>query len=247
MTRVLVGRLNFTYSPSSLYLGILTVGFQICMSKKIILVLVLAILLILTLGFFIFKDNQATSLMVSDVNNTATSTYDVKPTELKGKGSLNSLLSRGENLECSITYQNATASDSEINGSYFVSQNRMRGDFIVMDNGKQMVSSMITKDNMMYNWSEIDGQKFGMKVDMTELKKAEASTTPDTHEPVPTDADVQYECKPWNNVDGSIFEPPTDIIFRDFSNVMNTGMEYGNIYEGEEMDMEAMMKDLQTR
>ena len=61
--------------------------------------------------------------------------------------------------------------------------------------------------------------------------------------PVALDQSVDYDCKPWNKVDGSVFEPPTDVIFRDFGSVINTGMEYGNIYETDGVEVEAMIKE----
>lgn len=214
------------------------------MSKKIIfggvavLVVFLGIVLILSKG----DKSSDESPIIQDQAKTAD--VEVKPTMVVGEGSLNDLLKRGENLECSIVY-NDKIDDEAVEGSYFTSQERMRGDFLVNEGEQQILSSMIIKDEVMYSWSEIDGDKFGMKVDLNELAKIKAEGKAlDTREPVPLDDTVKYDCKPWNNVDGSIFEPPTDILFRDFSSLMNTGMEFGTIYEEENMDFEAMMKEL---
>jgi hypothetical protein len=108
----------------------------------------------------------------------------------------------------------------------------MRGDFILPEAGEGSVSSIILRDNMMYNWSVIEGEKYGMKYDLSTMAKAEsAGKAPEAKGPVPVDQPVNYECKPWENVDGSIFEPPTDVLFRDIADMMNINMEYGTTYE----------------
>lgn len=145
-----------------------------------------------------------------------------------GQGTLGDLLALAQNLECTIDYQK----DVVVSGTYFTSQGKMRGDFVVPSDQGEIISSLIMRDNTMYTWSEINGQKYGMQFDLAELAVAkETGKAPETREPVPIDAAVNYDCKPWVQVDGSIFEPPSDIIFQDFSNILNQGMEFGTIYE----------------
>lgn len=214
------------------------------MTKKIIFLVITVILLFLLFIFLLLKDDKNSTSNVVTSNGEATSTIEVKPTVIVGEGSLDSLANRGENLECSILYKKDDISGQTLEGSYFTSLKRMRGDFIMPEGG---VSSVIVQDGFMYTWSVIDGQKYGMKVNLDELKKSKASTTPDTREPVPLESNVKYDCKPWNSVDGSIFVPPTDIVFTEFSDVMNGGMEYGTIYEDKKVDMKAMMKEMKAQ
>lgn len=157
---------------------------------------------------------------------------------MSGTGSLTSLLAFGQNLECSIQYTPKVAGAASTEGTYFTSRGRMRGDFVVESMGTQMVSSIIIDEKDMYSWSEIDGQKYGMKMTLSELETSQKDdNAPEANEAVPLDESVKYSCKPWVNVDGSVFEPPTDIIFTDYSAVMNKGMEFGTTYEGgEDMD-----------
>jgi len=147
---------------------------------------------------------------------------------LTGRGTLENILALSQNLECTIDYQ----ADAEITGTYFTSQGKMRGDFIVPSGQGDVLSSFIMLDNTMYTWSVVDGQKYGMQFDLDKLELARASgDIPDTREPVPLDAALNYDCKPWISFDGSIFQPPSDIIFQDFSNILNMGMEFGTVYE----------------
>ena len=145
-----------------------------------------------------------------------------------GRGTLQNLLGLAQNLECTINYQ----TDVAVSGTYFTNQGKMRGDFIVPSAEGDVLSSLIMRNDTMYTWSVINGQKYGMKFDLSEVETArEEGDIPDTREPVPLDAAVDYDCKPWVSLDGSIFEPPSDIIFQDFSNILNMGMEFGTIYE----------------
>ena len=156
-----------------------------------------------------------------------------------GTSSLQELLSKGEDLECSISYKNplvvaldGVIAEEPVTGTFFTSGGKMRGDFILPEAVAGSVSSLIMRDNTMYNWSEIAGEKYGMKYDLATRAKAESSgDTPEAKSPVPFDQSVSYECKPWENVDGSIFESPTDVMFKDVTDMKNINMEYGNTYE----------------
>ncbi len=149
-----------------------------------------------------------------------------------GRSTLSDLLSRAVDLECNISHKLDNNSSEEVSGTYFTSNGKMRGDFIVPGAGEDVVSSVIMRDDNLYSWSEINGEKYGVKIDINAVEEKRANgEVPDTNEPVPLDAPVQYDCKAWTNVDGSIFEPPSDVIFKDFSTIINTGMEFGTIYE----------------
>lgn len=148
-----------------------------------------------------------------------------------GSGTLKSLLERAEDLECTIAYTDEDSGQA-VDGTYFTSRGKMRGDFIIPGPTGTMVSSMIMRDATMYSWTEIDGETYGMKIDLdTMAEQKKTGEGPDTHEPVPLDNQVNYSCKAWVNVDGSIFEAPTNIIFKDYSDIVNVGMEYGTVYD----------------
>ncbi|MEZ4195230.1 MAG: hypothetical protein R3B53_02420 [Candidatus Paceibacterota bacterium] len=137
-----------------------------------------------------------------------TSSTEVKPvaSPTSGNDTLRSLLSRAEDLECTIAYTNETSGQA-VEGTYFTSQGKMRGDFIVPGPSGEMVSSMIMRDQTMYSWTEIEGETYGMKIDLATMESQKTTGTgPDTREPVPLDEAVNYSCKAWENVDGSILK-----------------------------------------
>lgn len=146
----------------------------------------------------------------------------------QGTDTLRSLLARNQDLECAVVYNENTTASSTIEGTSFMSRGRMRGDFIVPELGPENVSSMIITDTTLYAWTEIQGEKYGIKADLVSLA---TTTALDTHEPVPLDASVEYMCRLWPVVDGSVFEVPADVLFTDFGSVMTQGMEYGTVYE----------------
>ena len=186
--------------------------------------------------FVIFSPEKDTVPATGDNPVTETvSSQEEKPAPepFSGSGTLASLMNRGESLECTISYQ--VTNSPAVEGTYFVNDGRIRGDFIttVPEMGGDVLSSLIMADGEMYSWSDIGGQQYGVKVVLSET--SEAATTPQgVTPPVPNDATVVYDCRPWLIVDNSIFEPPSSVLFQDYSSVMGAGMEYGTIYnEGE--------------
>jgi hypothetical protein len=197
------------------------------MQKVLIGIIILASLLAGLSAYLLFRNSPIESVVdVPVVPKEEVAKVEVPTT---GASSLMALATLNQNLECSIVYQVDEGIDHKTEGTYFTSLGRMRGDFVVSGLPTEAVSSVILKDGFMYSWTEVEGQKFGMKV---ELDKIPASGAPDTREPVPLAAEVDYKCQAWDNVDGSVFEVPTDIVFTDYSAVVNQGMEYGTSYEG---------------
>lgn len=148
---------------------------------------------------------------------------------LQGQDTLRSLLARSESLECSIEYTDL-ASAVAVTGTYFVAEGQLRGDFITMVDDMEVVASMIQSDTTFYTWSEVMGVRYGMQVDLTKVSLSDPNQ-PDTREPVPLDAVVQYDCRQWQNVDRSVFMPPSDIIFQDYGALIERGMEAPVLYE----------------
>lgn len=153
-------------------------------------------------------------------------TAEARPRQ--GTGTLDFLRLLNEDLECSIMLPGKDG-DSDIEGTYFVSDGKMRGDFLTEgpDLSGQMLSSMILVGTTMHVWSEIDGELYGMKIDTASLQGGSV----DAKEPVARDVDVSYDCKPWKNVDWTVFEPPSTVLFTDMNEMMNGMMEYGTLHE----------------
>lgn len=148
-----------------------------------------------------------------------------------GRSTLDEIRGWGEDLECTIKVSTDEALDS-VEGTYFVSDGNIRGDFLTSspDLKGQILSSLIIKDSMMYTWSEIEGELYGMKIDLSLV-----DDSMETNETVSLNDSVKYSCKNWERVDQTVFNPPSDVLFQDLSNLMRSGMEYGTLYEEGEL------------
>ncbi len=168
----------------------------------------------------------------------AATTEPVAAEPMVGEGSLLSLLSQAVPLECTITY---TDPDSgAVSGTYFVAGGQVRGDFMVDIEDTESASSIIITEDMLYTWSEIDGEMYGMKASLAAVTDPTDTNSPEVNTPVPLDTNVQYDCQPWLAVDGSVFVPPSDVLFQDFSAMMERGMETPTSFTSEGTDQCAL-------
>lgn len=201
--------------------------------KHLILVVIFA-LTVTGFAYFALFSTPAFEDPVKRVDNLVDTTpsrdakVDNETEDLSGLATLSELQKLGKNIECTITYQ-PNELESEIEGTYFVSEDGVRGDFLIdsPDFSSQILSSMIIVDDTMYLWTEIEGEAYGTKTDLS--KESDASLK--TNEPVPLDDKVRYNCKTWENVDRTVFVPPSSVLFQDLDSLPKIDMEYGTIYE----------------
>jgi len=202
---------------------------------KYLLGLAVTTLIVVILAYFwLFSGNElqtAQEEMNEAVAQLETETGKNTPeAELNGFGTMNDLLGRETDLECQITtIDNSVASE----GTFFVADKQIRGDFITEspDLEGDAVSSIIITDGTMYVWTEIAGESFGVKSQLQATVEADIQT----QEPVGLDERMKYSCQKWEQVDQSVFIPPTDVLFQDMSQVLQGGMEYGTVYEEVEL------------
>lgn len=200
---------------------------------KNVVILSVATVAIIGFAYFALFSTPANELVneVEDTMNELSSdpaVTSIVPEPRKGSGTLESLRLLNEDLECTISYT-STEQQSKVEGTYFVSGGSIRGDFLTEspDLSGQILSSMIIDNGLMYVWSEIEGKQYGVKVDLSATDQSDA----EAHEPIPMDDEVTYDCKPWKSVDRTVFTPPATVLFQDISQLMRSGMEYGNLYE----------------
>lgn len=193
---------------------------------------VIALGLVAVVAYFLFGTSAYTQLDYQEPDQRAVGVPEgTVASTSSGMASLRQLVEKNDNLECEITYVDTSAGASTVTGTYFTANGKLRGDFIVPDMASGSVSSIILRDNTLYTWSVIEGQTYGVKVNLATLaEKQAAGTALETQEPVPLDNPVSYTCNPWPTVDTSIFEPPTTVLFRDMADITAGGMEYGTSY-----------------
>ena len=203
--------------------------------KKVLIGSIVIALAVAGIAVMMLLSNAPKEVKDGAVVDTATTTEKAPEVgaPITGSDTMTALMARGENLECSVSYYSDEAAKAPTTGTFFTSRGRLRGDFLIPDMGPDAVSSMIMRDETMYSWTVVEGEKYGMKISMKDLEASKTTEkTPEAREVVPLEAKVDYDCKVWSPVDGSVFETPNDVIFQDFNNVMNAGMDFGTVYEG---------------
>jgi len=201
------------------------------MSKKVIFS-VIGVLLVIFL-VVLFSGTNKKEVTLNNEGSTSSKDEAVKTEKtfpLSGDSTIQNLVMQNKSFECAITYNETEVDGStgSTEGNIFTNEGRLRGDFIIETETDPIVYSMVIKDQTMFSWSEIDGEKYGVKVNL-ENKKEDVGSK----EPVSLEDKVSYDCKVWDNIDNSVFETPNDIVFTDFDDILKKGMEYGNIYEDE--------------
>ena len=201
---------------------------------KYVGILVVASVLLVGFGYFtIFSGPEVvrTPAIPTDYNSSreqGESPTDPQTREaFAGAGTMQSLLERGDSIECQITYTPSPL-EEPIVGTFFVANGKVRGDFLTPapDLNGQVLSSLIFTGEQIYVWSEIGGEQYGFTIEANTLNAAEANA------PVPVDTEVQYDCLTWPAVDYTIFEAPTAVLFTDMTGVQ-AQMEFGTVYEDE--------------
>jgi hypothetical protein len=130
---------------------------------------------------------------------------------------LKNIFQAGRSVQCTFSYDDTTT------GTIYVSNSRMRGNF--MTDGVE--AHMIHDGEWTYSWSSAAPQGVKMKISPDELSD-EASDNYDAEDfngYVDPNVKADYDCDSWNP-DNSMFTPPTDITFIDASQTMENLQQY---------------------
>lgn len=168
------------------------------MNSKIIGII--AAIVIVGLGAWYFTKNnnsgevQNDSMMANDQTELA-----IENTSLK------ELMTRGQDIQCS--WEDTTDQSS---GTIYVSKDKARGDFSVMDENQTKIGHMILVSNTSHIW--MDGDSRGFKVSLQNNTEADTSSS----QGVDPNKDYNYSCSSWE-ADNSLFELPADVNFQEFN------------------------------
>lgn len=165
------------------------------MNTKIIGVIV-AVILLLGIGGAYFLNQNKTATQKSESETTTT-------TENK-TSSLLDLLSLGKNQVCTF---NTTSSNSNVEGTFYIAGEKLRGNFKTTVDEKTEEMSMIRDGNTTYIW----GPSLPTGIKMT-LSLDDISSNEQTNQYVNTTEKLNYDCNDWI-VDSSLFTPPSNIKF----------------------------------
>jgi hypothetical protein len=194
--------------------------------------LLLTLLVAITLGFGVFyllifsdSSSQTSSITAEDGRQSApVVTPETKP--FSGLGSLSGLLEKSEDLECTLLFtENSEPNQIVREGTLFTSRGRLRADVLLDEFNQIGVASVIIRDGNFYSWVDFAGQRTGMQATLADSQQPAGGTGA-----VSLNEVVNYDCRGWAPVDGSVFEIPTDIIFNSISNDTMPVMEDGRVF-----------------
>lgn len=196
------------------------------MQNKNTLLILLGLIFLFLIGYGVYTKTQKTpetnrDIMLVDDNDNDKDTEDTK-TDSSMKGSMFDLLKSGDNLVCTF---NSTSETGDVEGTTYISNNKMRGDFVIKDGISNMTSSMISDGEWLYSWSSAMPQGMKMKLDQFADQDSTNPDTPVSNEntdQTPLDdlkQDYDYDCDSWS-VDASKFVIPTDVTFVDYSETL---------------------------
>ncbi len=190
------------------------------MNKKILWIVV-AVVAIAIVFFFLRRDSYFSDSMPE--------TKLADDSEMAGAASLRDLVMRNRPMKCSV--------NEEANqGTFYIADKNMRGDFTSVSDGKSVSGHMIVKDNVSYTW--MNGEKTGFKVAADESLEVEASESAQQKEQIDLDSKTNYECDSWSK-DTSYFDLPSGVEFTDLSAMMNASVGAGAQTSGA-VDLKAM-------
>lgn len=160
------------------------------MNTNTIIGIVVAILIVLGLGYYFFSGSMGT--------NTIT-----EPTQ---GSTFASILAAGANVQCDFTH--SPEAGQQTSGRMYVANNgqNIRGSFTVSGD-EPMQAEMLRTGDYHYMWGPSMPQ--GVKMRVTEENRGKLFESSDNTE-IPED--VTYTCSPWT-VDESMFAVPTNIEF----------------------------------
>jgi len=131
-------------------------------------------------------------------------------------GSLKDLLAKGVAQKC--TFSNAQG-DTQMQGTVYVSNGAMRGDFSTVASGQTIQSHMIVKNQSAYVWSNLMAQGIKMSVaNMTGQNTGSSGAKSN----VDINQQFNYSCTGWS-ADQNQFALPANVTFSEFNAAGITG------------------------
>jgi uncharacterized protein YxeA len=167
--------------------------------------IVVGILILIIIGFVAYsamkKPSQPTNkVMVTSENKPAASN-----SQTTAQGTLKSLLTSGKSQKCTYSY---THQSTTVNGTVYVANGKMRGDFVSPSGQSKVTGHMIIDGGYFYVWTDLSNSGIKMAVNQEQPATAAVnnSQTPDINQ------SFTYTCQGWAE-DDSLFTLPSSISF----------------------------------
>lgn len=184
------------------------------LAPLLIIVIIFAILLAGGAGWYFLAGPGRSSTASSTTPSETSMTTDAEPTG-EVTETMSSLIGRGQNLECDWRMP-TSAGETPFGGAgkLYTSGNKGRSHFSGNVSGMQMEANAIFRDESIYTWMMVGGQKMGFKMDPSELASANNSMTPQQRQQAEQiRGEMIFNCHSWIP-DEAQFTVPSDVTFR---------------------------------
>jgi hypothetical protein len=156
-------------------------------------------LLIIAAGALVFTRNNTTTEVASNSSTAESATQASVET-----ASIKSLIESGRNRMCTFK---TVESGTESEGTVYVADGKMRGDFAIQAGTTSMISHMIHDGSTGFVWT--DGQATGFKI---AIDTNEISAQQDKY--LDPNKNLEFNCEAWSQ-DSFKFKLPSDIAFNE--------------------------------
>jgi len=188
--------------------------------KNTLLIIGIIIIILLAIGGYLYMNKSQSPLSMTGKEKKIEET-----TQGSAMKSLRELMMMGQDQMCTFE---STDDNGSNKGSSYISGEKVRTDFSGTDpDGKAYSGSMISDGTYMYTWSSAGPQ--GMKIKINEETNQEVEdikkdVQKSQDQFVNPDEKIDYRCQGWR-ADQSMFTPPSDIEFVDYSQPMEQTQE----------------------
>lgn len=188
------------------------------MNRNVIIVILVIVLLLLGVGGYFFLKNSHTTSNGQDSGSMMESSPKGEPSSMK---SLKDLLTAGTSQKCTFSEDKGTTS---VNGTTYISGGKIRSDYGSTASGVTTNGHMITDGKTSYVW--MDGQSTGYMMAIpspsTDNNSGDTSSSnsgSSASQGIDPNKQMNYSCSGWS-ADASLFTPPANVKFSDFSKMM---------------------------
>ena len=178
-------------------------------NKKAMWIVAAIIVLALIAWFAMSKKNDGGYQLQKYGDDKATQ----QDQQANGSTSLKELMTGSASQKCEFTTGEAGSTSQ---GTVYVANGKMRGDFTVTASGKTMVSHMINDGQTFYTW--MDGTNTGYKMTVQSMDQNQSMSTSQSGS-VDPNAKYDYNCSAWT-ADSAQFNLPANITFTDMATIM---------------------------
>lgn len=188
---------------------------------------IVAVIIIIAGGIWFFIQNQSKT----DQTKTDTSSAQTEEKVSEESSSLKNLMSLGKSQKCEFSTVEEGVTSS---GTFYVANNKARGDFQSTVAGTTTKSHMIVDSTYSWLWSDDSNQGMKFAVDQTQTETNQTQS-------VDPNKNYKFNCDSWKT-DNSLFTPPANITFSEFK--MPEIPTQSPSSSGEKMDLSAICNSL---